>query len=1031
MSNPRDADDADDGVTRAATPPAGSGELPRLGPAGGPPEPWVGEDATGRTGWVQAQGKAEWVKKPKSQEGWVERPGPTPTPASGSSAEEENTLVFDAPTVAEVVAASAGSKRRLGDFELERKVGQGGMGEVWLARQVSLDRPVAVKVLPKSLANQDNFIERFQREAKAAASLVHPNVLQIYSFGVSEGTPYFAMEFVEGEDLQQRMRRSDSRLDWAEMARIMIGVGSALAAAHEKGLIHRDIKPSNVMIDKSAQVKVMDFGLAKATTGGNKSLTSAGLIMGTPNYLSPEQGRGDPLDGRSDLYSLGVVLYELLTGQLPFRADTPAGLIFKHVYEPPPPPGELNPAAPKFLVEICLKLLEKDPDDRYKSANEFLADMTEFFEDVGRYTDGGERRPGTGSDDQERVANSGAYASAAMTKRRPPERNAPTEEITRPARASALETEEERDARASARARRERERQKAEDDEHRGRPRPVSQRAPEAPRRSRAPLVLLLLLLAGGGGGYAWWATNPDGVRDLAKRLGVTLPVSMQPVASTTAIDSHAPVVINPPTAIPRGEPVAYMLPPNVIPEGVSANLEAPGHRYELRVDEEGRYPLGPYTLELSKSGYFPKRTPVQLKKREDGTGVLLDADGRDAVRVAPVWEAVRELVDAYKAGHSANAQGDLRAARAALERAARFDPAYAPADGGKSVSELLAEVDAAIQAAQRTDAGLQAELGLVRDHVAARRWRAARELLNKLLPRLPEGAPERTQVEAHLSTCESEGRRSDTLLAAFETDLRHGAHDAAQTKLDELRKADPEHPQLAAIELKLGAARTRRGTAMADAGRDPAATAAAAERLRLYVTEFGPEDAAAKQRLDELSGAVQVQEERTRRLAAVRQAVQDQKWQEARRLAVEFLKEETDNAEVQRLRSQAETELNRQAVNDTLRSLDAALVKGSLDDAITLLDRDAPSYAIERAALADLAAIKGRFGSSEHRDLVVQVDGDVAVVRGTWVFTIEVLGQPSRSVTAQHRLRMRRVTGGRWLVSELEVEGEPRVESR
>jgi ketosteroid isomerase-like protein len=217
----------------------------------------------------------------------------------------------------------------------------------------------------------------------------------------------------------------------------------------------------------------------------------------------------------------------------------------------------------------------------------------------------------------------------------------------------------------------------------------------------------------------------------------------------------------------------------------------------------------------------------------------------------------------------------------------------------------------------------------------------------------------------------------------------------------------------------------------MADVGRDPVAAAAAAERLRLYVTEFGPEDAVAKQRLDELTGAVQVQEERNRRLAAVRQAIQDQKWQEARRLAVEFLKEETDNAEVQRFRSQAETELNRQAVTDTLRNLDAALVKGSLDDAITLLDREAPSYAIERAALADLTTVKARFGRSEHRDLVVQVDGDHAVVRGTWSFTIEVLGQPSRSVTAQHRLRMRRVTGGRWLVSELEVEGEPRVEPR
>ncbi|MCW8141948.1 MAG: serine/threonine protein kinase, partial [Planctomycetota bacterium] len=398
------SDDADDRATRSATPPL-SGEVPRLGPRGASRSEWVNQDASNQTGWVQGQSKAGWVDKRKSQEGWVEG-------AEAADGSSEETVIFDAEAVPEPP-----TRRRLGDFELERKVGQGGMGEVWLARQISLDRPVAVKVLPRSLANQDNFIERFQREAKAAASLVHPNVLQIYSFGVSEGTPYFAMEFVEGEDLQQRMRRGGG-LDWAEMARIMIGVGSALAAAHDKGLIHRDIKPSNIMIDRPGQVKVMDFGLAKATTGGNKSLTSAGLIMGTPNYLSPEQGRGDPLDGRSDLYSLGVVLYELLTGQLPFRADTPAGLIFKHVYEPPPPPGELNPEAPPFLVEICLKLLEKDPDDRYASAHEFLADMTEFFDNADHYKGGGQRRAGAGAEDQQRTANSGAYASAALARRR-------------------------------------------------------------------------------------------------------------------------------------------------------------------------------------------------------------------------------------------------------------------------------------------------------------------------------------------------------------------------------------------------------------------------------------------------------------------------------------------------------------------------------------------------------------------------------------------------------------------------------------
>ncbi len=918
----------------------------------------------------------------------------------------------------------------LGKYQLVRKLAVGGMGEVWLARQVSLDRPVAVKVLPRSLANQDNFIERFQREAKAAASLVHPNVLQIYSFGVSEGTPYFAMEFVEGEDLQQRMRRAT--LEWAEIARILIGVGSALAAAHEKGLIHRDIKPSNIMIDRVGQVKVMDFGLAKATTGGNKSLTSAGLIMGTPNYLSPEQGRGDPLDGRSDLYSLGVVLYELLTGQLPFRADTPAGLIFKHVYEPPPPPLELNPEAPAFLVEICLKLLEKDPDDRYASASEFLADITEFFDDVEHYVQGGARRPGSGAEDQERVANSGAYASASLARRRPVERNSATEEITRPNRpALADDTQERPSPRPQPRpARREPPPTSDEEARPKSRPTAVSQRRAALPprRRSRWPLALLLLLAAAGGGAYAAWVRYPDEVRALAARYGVELPgVALVTTGSSTTTTPKTPTQVV--VTIPDGEPVSYTLEPDVLPAGVTAALEAPGHRYELRPNEEGRYKVGTYTLELNRRGYQPERYQVQLVKAEDKRGMLLDTEGRDALRISPSWDAVPELAAAYEAALSARQQGELKAALADLRRAAHFDPGYRPRsdEDARSVQELLAEVEAALSTAEQTAAGLQAELEVAAGLMAERRWRTAKDLLTKLQGKLPDG-DERRQVADRLGICEAEGRNGDALRAAVETELATGAHAAAAAKLRELRQADPEHPELGKVEGRLDDARRMKLAAMAPPGSD---LVAAVARLRQYIDTFGPRDPDATARLGELTAQLDRQQARAQRLEALRQAERERRWPEARRLALELLGEDTDDAEAQRIRSRADAELSRQGIAATLAGIDQALVKGSPDEALRLLDPEAPSYRIEQAALADLGRVKARFVSSAHKDLQIQVDGEHADVRGVWEFAIEVLGQPPRSVSAQHHVRMRRVSGGRWLVTEFVVEGEPRALQR
>jgi serine/threonine-protein kinase len=309
--------------------------------------------------------------------------------------------------------------RTLGDFVLEKKLGAGGMGEVYKARQVSLDRIVAVKILPKSLSHNEGFEERFRREARSAANLIHPNVIQVYHIGIDQelGTPYFAMEFVEGEDLQQRMRRI-GRPPFEQTVELLAGVTSALACAYEKGIVHRDIKPSNIMIDRNEIVKVMDFGLAKATQDKQSSnLTQSGLIMGTPNYISPEAGRGDPIDTRSDIYSLGVVMYEMLTGQLPFTAGTPAAIIYKHVYEEPKPLRSVQDDVPPFLEEVCLRMMAKDPKDRYPNPKALLADLNEFKRNPAHYMQGGQRRTpviGSGSltGDQTLTA-SGSYPGRA------------------------------------------------------------------------------------------------------------------------------------------------------------------------------------------------------------------------------------------------------------------------------------------------------------------------------------------------------------------------------------------------------------------------------------------------------------------------------------------------------------------------------------------------------------------------------------------------------------------------------------------
>ena len=258
-----------------------------------------------------------------------------------------------------------------GRYRVVRKLGGGGMADVYLCEDLTLGRHVAVKVLLQRYLNDPTFVERFRREAKAAAGLNQQNLVSIYDWGEVDGTYYIVMEYVEGETLKDLIRRRE-RLSGNESVNITMQLLAAVDFAHRSGIVHRDIKPQNVMIDRDGTCKVMDFGIARA---GDSGMTEAGSILGTAQYLAPEQAKGYPVDERSDLYSVGVVLYEMLTGTVPFKGDSAVTVALKHVNEVPREPAELVPGLPYSLNQIVLKAMAKDPVDRYQSAAEFARDL--------------------------------------------------------------------------------------------------------------------------------------------------------------------------------------------------------------------------------------------------------------------------------------------------------------------------------------------------------------------------------------------------------------------------------------------------------------------------------------------------------------------------------------------------------------------------------------------------------------------------------------------------------------------------------
>jgi tetratricopeptide (TPR) repeat protein/tRNA A-37 threonylcarbamoyl transferase component Bud32 len=254
----------------------------------------------------------------------------------------------------------------LGGYRILEQIGRGGMATVYKAFQPSLDRNVAIKILPAYYAEQDEtFIKRFRLEARAVARLRHPNILIVHDYGEQDGTTFIAMEYVEAGTLTERLGQP---MPLPEIEVILRQVAAALGYAHEQGVIHRDVKPSNILLPKPDWPLLTDFGLAKIVGGAH--LTQTGTIAGTPAYMSPEQGRGEKLDHRTDLYSLGIVLYEMATGVVPFTAETPMAVIVKHIIEPLPLPRAINPELPEAVERVILKALAKDPSDRFAQAGE-------------------------------------------------------------------------------------------------------------------------------------------------------------------------------------------------------------------------------------------------------------------------------------------------------------------------------------------------------------------------------------------------------------------------------------------------------------------------------------------------------------------------------------------------------------------------------------------------------------------------------------------------------------------------------------
>ncbi len=268
--------------------------------------------------------------------------------------------------------------KTIGKYHIEERLGRGGMAEVYKGYQESLDRYVAIKIMHTFLSAEDDFLQRFKREARAMASLGHPNIVRVYDFDTyGKDSYYLVMEFIDGGTLKQKLEElaaAGEKFPLEQSVKMMADIADALAYAHRRGMVHRDIKPANIMLRKeTGQAVLTDFGIVKLMGSQTMAYTATGALIGTPSYMSPEQALGKPGDERVDIYSLGVLLFQMVTNQLPFAADTPLAVVMKHVNEPVPQPVTFNPDIPLDLQNVIIRALAKNPDDRYQTAAEMAA----------------------------------------------------------------------------------------------------------------------------------------------------------------------------------------------------------------------------------------------------------------------------------------------------------------------------------------------------------------------------------------------------------------------------------------------------------------------------------------------------------------------------------------------------------------------------------------------------------------------------------------------------------------------------------
>ncbi|MBL8100784.1 MAG: serine/threonine protein kinase [Anaerolineales bacterium] len=276
------------------------------------------------------------------------------------------------------------SGQTLGSYRIINEIGAGGMASVYKAYQASMDRNVAIKVLPGQLAESQEFVKRFQQESRTIAKLEHPYILPVFDYGEENGTAYFVMRYLEAGTLKDKMKTS--ALSLSEIDRIFTQLADALGYAHAQGVIHRDLKPANVLVDANGNLFLTDFGIAKLLESASPRLTQTDAILGTPAYISPEQAAALNVDQRSDIYSLGIILYEMVTGQVPFLADTPLAVILKHLQDPLPLPSKVKPDISPAIEQVILKALAKDPDDRFANTAEFLSAWKDALKDISLNT---------------------------------------------------------------------------------------------------------------------------------------------------------------------------------------------------------------------------------------------------------------------------------------------------------------------------------------------------------------------------------------------------------------------------------------------------------------------------------------------------------------------------------------------------------------------------------------------------------------------------------------------------------------------